>query len=99
MSHLEIFEKQKILFVSGNTWDVAGAKAFGMKVGWVNRTGQPSFDDNLRDLRPDYEFSNLGEIVELFGEEGRTQESGIAVTFAEPRKKKRGERGLPLLNK
>jgi len=28
-------------FQSSNAWDVAGARAFGMRVMWVNRTGQP----------------------------------------------------------
>ncbi|MGI0091548.1 MAG: HAD-IA family hydrolase [Nitrososphaerales archaeon] len=65
LNHLEIFEKGKVFYVSGNTCDVAGAKAFGLKVGWVNRTKQPSFDEELLDLRPDYEFSSLGEITKL----------------------------------
>jgi 2-haloacid dehalogenase len=30
-----------ILFVSSNAWDAAGAKAFGLPVAWVNRTGAP----------------------------------------------------------
>ncbi len=29
--------KSKILFVSTNTWDVAGAKSFGMNVAWIKR--------------------------------------------------------------
>ncbi len=37
LDELEIFEKEKIFYVSGNTWDAAGAKAFGFKVGWINR--------------------------------------------------------------
>ena len=28
-------------FVSSNAWDAQGARAFGFKVGWCNRTGQP----------------------------------------------------------
>ena len=68
LTHLEIFEKSRILYVSGNTWDVAGAKAFGFKVAWVNRTGQPSFDANLQQWRPDYELSSLRELVNLFEE-------------------------------
>ena len=86
LNHLEKFEKQKILYVSGNTWDVAGAKAFGMKVGWVNRSGQPSFDDNLRDLRPDYEFSGLGEIVELFEEGVSVQDQELPKSLGTSKK-------------
>jgi 2-haloacid dehalogenase len=29
------------VFVSSNTWDVAGAKAFGFRVAWCNRLGAP----------------------------------------------------------
>jgi 2-haloacid dehalogenase len=65
LNHLEIFEKNKVFYVSGNTWDVAGAKAFGFKVGWVNRTKQHSFDEDLYELRPEYEFSSVGEITKL----------------------------------
>jgi len=31
--------KQEIAFISGNTWDVAGAKSFGLKAIWLNRGG------------------------------------------------------------
>ncbi len=33
--------KGHILFVSSNSWDVAGAKSFGFKVCWINRTETP----------------------------------------------------------
>jgi 2-haloacid dehalogenase len=29
---------EEILFISSNAWDVAGAKAFGYKVCWCNRS-------------------------------------------------------------
>jgi len=32
------FRPEEILFVSSNSWDVAGAKAFGYKVCWCNRS-------------------------------------------------------------
>jgi len=32
----------ELLFVSSNGWDVAGAKAFGYRVAWCNRTGAPA---------------------------------------------------------
>jgi 2-haloacid dehalogenase len=32
----------EIAFVSANGWDACGAKAFGFRVAWCNRTGQPS---------------------------------------------------------
>ena len=31
----------RVLFVSSNGWDVAGAARFGFTTAWVNRTGQP----------------------------------------------------------
>ena len=31
-----------LLFVSGNAWDVAGAKAFGYQVCWCNRAAAPA---------------------------------------------------------
>lgn len=33
-----------ILFVSSNSWDAAGAKAYGYQVCWCNRSGAPSDD-------------------------------------------------------
>lgn len=33
--------KSEILFVSSNNFDVIGAKNFGLKVCWINRTGAP----------------------------------------------------------
>ncbi len=48
-------ERRRILFVSGNAWDAAGAKAFGMAVAWVDRAGTPAhrlteFDLHVADL-------------------------------------------------
>ncbi|HEY0832788.1 MAG TPA: haloacid dehalogenase type II [Azospirillum sp.] len=34
-------ERAEILFVSSNGWDAAGAGAFGFKVAWLNRAGNP----------------------------------------------------------
>lgn len=31
------FNKNEILFISSNSWDVAGAKSFGFNVAWINR--------------------------------------------------------------
>lgn len=53
-------EKSYILFVSSNGWDVAGAKAFGFTVGWVNRRGLPPEELGVR---ADYEASNLLELA------------------------------------
>jgi len=66
LDELEIFEKEKIFYVSGNSWDVAGAKAFGFTVGWINRGNQPLFDEGYYEFRPDFEFSRLTELRKLF---------------------------------
>ena len=38
----------ELLFVSSNAWDVAGAKAFGYRVAWCNRTSAPEEELGLR---------------------------------------------------
>ena len=45
-----------VAFQSSNRWDVAGAKAFGFHVAWVNRTGKP---DEYLDLPPDRVIETL----------------------------------------
>jgi 2-haloacid dehalogenase len=49
-----------ILFVSANAWDVAGAKAFGYRVCWCNRSGAKM--ENLG-FTPDLEVANLGQVA------------------------------------
>ncbi|ATY84566.1 haloacid dehalogenase type II [Kyrpidia spormannii] len=53
--------KKQILFVSSNGWDVAGGKAFGFTVAWVNRQGKPHEELGVR---PDYVVRNLLELVD-----------------------------------
>ena len=38
----------ELLFVSSNAWDVAGAKAFGHRVAWCNRTSAPEEELGVR---------------------------------------------------
>ena len=54
-------EARRILFVSSNPWDVAGASTFGFKCAWINRTrtiaenipGQADFEiETLAALKP-----------------------------------------------
>lgn len=52
-------QANQILFVSSNAWDVAGAKAFGFTVAWINRT--KTIPEQL-DVLPDYEFSTMMEL-------------------------------------
>lgn len=53
--------KERILFISSNGWDVAGAKSFGFTVGWLNRRGKVAEELGIR---PDYEVANLLELIE-----------------------------------
>jgi 2-haloacid dehalogenase len=53
-------KKGEILFVSSNSFDVAGAKNFGFKVCWISRTG------NLLDplgLKPDLVVRGFDDLV------------------------------------
>ena len=53
-----------IAFASSNAWDVAGAKAFGFKVVWVNRQQAPLDEVGVT---PDLEVRNLGELAQALG--------------------------------
>ena len=46
----------KISFQSSNRWDAAGAKKFGFRTVWINRTNQP---DEYLDLAPDLILTSL----------------------------------------
>jgi 2-haloacid dehalogenase len=49
----------ELLFVSSNAWDVAGAKSFGYRVAWCNRTGAPA--EHLG-AGPDHVVGSLAEL-------------------------------------
>ncbi len=53
--------KDEILFVSSNSFDVLGAKSFGFKVCWINRTEAPL--DTLG-LKPDLVVENFNDLTE-----------------------------------
>jgi 2-haloacid dehalogenase len=50
---------EDLLFVSSNAWDAAGAKSFGYRVAWCNRTGAPAEDLGVT---PDYEITRLDQL-------------------------------------
>lgn len=54
----------EILFVSANGWDAAGAKTFGLRVAWCNRSGQPV--ERVGEP-PDVEIRSLAELPALVG--------------------------------
>lgn len=55
--------KNEIGFVSSNGWDAAGAKAFGFKVFWINRSGAPV---ERLGVIPNYFVKSLDEVVAIF---------------------------------
>ena len=54
-------EPQDISFQSSNRWDIAGAKAFGYRTTWINRTNAP---DEYPDLPPDHIVRDLRGLLE-----------------------------------
>lgn len=56
--------KEAIGFVSSNSWDAVGAKAFGFQVFWINRFDR--FQEQLG-VSPDHEIRSLDEIAPLIG--------------------------------
>lgn len=60
IKHMRL-RKNEILFVSSNSFDVVGAKSFGFKVCWINRTGAPL--DTLGP-KPDLVVKSFDELVE-----------------------------------
>ncbi len=54
-------DRSQILFISSNTWDVAGAKSFGLQVAWGNR-----FNGQTEELgfQPDLVVSDLKELAD-----------------------------------
>jgi 2-haloacid dehalogenase len=53
--------REKVLFISSNTWDISGAKNFGFYTAWINRTGE--IMDELG-VRPDGIYNDLRGILE-----------------------------------
>ena len=54
----------EVLFVSANGWDAVGAKAFGLRVAWCNRSRQPA---ERLPAAPDVEIHSLAELPALVG--------------------------------
>ena len=55
-------EKNEVLFLSANTWDVAGAGNYGFNSVWVNRNN--NIFDNL-DYKPNHTLQNLKQLLEI----------------------------------
>ena len=54
--------KNEVVFLSSNTWDVSGGGNYGYNSIWVNRS--QNFFDNL-DYNPRYKIKNLLELLQL----------------------------------
>ena len=55
-------QKNEIVFLSANTWDVSGAGNYGYNSVWINRSN--NIFDNL-DYKPDYEIRNLKQLLDI----------------------------------
>ena len=55
-------EKNEVVFLSANTWDISGAGNFGYQPVWVNRNN--NIFDNL-DYKPNNEIKNLSELIDI----------------------------------
>ena len=55
---------ERLLFVSSNPWDAAGARAFGFRVAWVNRMGLPF---ERLGVAPDLIVTDLAAVAEAVG--------------------------------
>ena len=55
-------QKEDIVFISANTWDVSGGGNYGFKSIWVNRNN--NVFDNL-DFKPNEEIKNLNQLLEI----------------------------------
>ena len=55
-------EKNEVVFLSANTWDISGAGNFGYQPIWVNRNN--NIFDNL-DYKPNNEIKNLSGLLDI----------------------------------
>ncbi|MFZ1774587.1 MAG: haloacid dehalogenase type II [Rhizobiaceae bacterium] len=55
---------QSISFQSSNRWDIAGARKFGFRTVWINRSQQP---DEYSDLPPDAILPSLAGLAAISG--------------------------------
>ncbi len=55
-------DPQEVVFVSANTWDVAGARAFGLQVAWLKR-GASTLE--TMKLNPDWQLENLTDLLSI----------------------------------
>jgi 2-haloacid dehalogenase len=54
--------KERVGFVSSNCWDALGAKSFGLRAYWINRSGAPL---DALGFRPDAELRSLAQLEDV----------------------------------
>ncbi|MFB5662399.1 haloacid dehalogenase type II [Alteribacillus sp. HJP-4] len=54
-------QREEIMFLSSNGWDITGAKSFGFQSTWINRKGMPQ---EKLGFKPDFEFHSLSPVME-----------------------------------
>ena len=55
-------QKEEVVFLSANTWDVSGGGNYGYNSIWVNRNN--NIFDNL-DFKPNKEIKSLNQLLEI----------------------------------
>jgi 2-haloacid dehalogenase len=60
LSRLNV-RREEVLFMSSNTWDIAGASNFGFYTAWINRQGKPM---DILGAEPHYIYNDLTGILE-----------------------------------
>lgn len=54
-------EKEDILFMSSNPWDISGAASYGFRTAWINRNDLPREE---LDIQPEVEYKDLNGLLE-----------------------------------
>ncbi|SIS45886.1 haloacid dehalogenase type II [Salimicrobium salexigens] len=54
-------EKEEILFMSSNPWDITGASSYGFHTAWINRKG---LQREEFDIQPEVEYDDLKGLLE-----------------------------------
>ncbi len=60
------FQREEVLFMSSNGWDISGAKNFGFHTAWINRSNAPS---EKLGLAPDSIYEDITGILEWKSQE------------------------------
>lgn len=54
--------KNEVLFISSNSWDIAGAKSFGFNVAWINHFNNKK---EFLELQPDIKLKSLIDLATI----------------------------------